>query len=157
MMSYMSQSEDKAPPLSPLPKVKPHPPQSPLRKVSDHHTVFIRPLKMTPSDEVMFNPQSPHKPLCYSFSRSPAKVSNKKVDGLGTIFYPIGWFFPFFIYMVEWSLHNKQLHFLLIPKNWKTEILFHFSITEPCRFLFEAMVFIKNGNYIVPSPSTALV
>ena len=71
----MSQSEDKAPPLSPLPKVKPHPPQSPLRKVSDHHTVFIRPLKMTPSDEVMFNPQSPHKPLCYSFSRSPAKVS----------------------------------------------------------------------------------
>ena len=74
-MSYMSQSEDKAPPLSPLPKVKPHPPQSPLRKVSDHHTVFIRPLKMTPSDEVMFNPQSPHKPLCYSFSRSPAKVS----------------------------------------------------------------------------------
>ena len=75
-MSYMSQSEDKAPPLSPLPKVKPHPPQSPLRKVSDHHTVFIRPLKMTPSDEVMFNPQSPHKPLCYSFSRSPAKVSN---------------------------------------------------------------------------------
>merc|ERR1711997_24714 len=75
MMSYMKENSEvnNAPPLSPLPKVKPHPPQSPMRKVSDHHPVFIRPLKVTPSDEVLFNPQSPHRPLCYSFSRSPAK------------------------------------------------------------------------------------
>merc|ERR1719219_563116 len=72
MMSYMK-NPDTVPPLSPLPKVKPHPPQSPMRKVSDHHTVFIRPLRVAPSDEVLFNPQSPHRPLCYSFSRSPAK------------------------------------------------------------------------------------
>lgn len=61
-----------APPLSPLPKLRAHP-QSPCRKVSDHHSVYIRPLKATPSDKVSFNPHSPHKPLSYSFSRSPAK------------------------------------------------------------------------------------
>ena len=49
-------------------------------------------------------------------------------------------FLPLVIYMVAWSLHNKQLRFLLIHTSWKTEIRF-FSITETCRFLFEAAVF----------------
>lgn len=75
MMSYMTTTDSNAPPLSPLPKVKTQITQSPIRKVSEHHSVFIRPLKNTPSDEVMFNPSSPHRPLSYSFSRSPAKVS----------------------------------------------------------------------------------
>ena len=75
LMSYMKNFVDNgAPPLSPLPKVKTHPPQSPMRKVSESHSVFIRPLKTNPQDEVCFNPKSPHRPLSYSFSRSPAKV-----------------------------------------------------------------------------------
>lgn len=76
MMSYMkgNSDENNAPPLSPLPKVKSNPPQSPMRKVSDHQNVFVRPLKDTPSDEVLFNPQSPHRQLySYTVSRSPAK------------------------------------------------------------------------------------
>lgn len=74
MMSYMTTTETNAPPLSPLPKVKVQSvAQSPIRKVSDHHSVFIRPLKANPSDEIVFNPSSPHRPLSYSFSRSPAK------------------------------------------------------------------------------------
>nr|ALB00261.1 retinoblastoma protein [Tigriopus japonicus] len=64
--------QNEAPPLSPLPKLRAHP-QSPCRKVSDNHKVFIRPLKSAPEDKVRFNPLSPHKPLSYSFSRSPAK------------------------------------------------------------------------------------
>ena len=80
MMGFMKNfvAGSSAPPLSPLPKVKTHPPQSPIRKVSDHHSVFIRPLKNNPNDEVCYNTLSPHKPLCYSFSRSPAKVSNNR-------------------------------------------------------------------------------
>ena len=75
MKGFMKNFVDNTdPPLSPLPKVKTHPPQSPIRKVSDNHTVFIRPLKNNPSDEVCYNSQSPHRPLSYSFSRSPAKV-----------------------------------------------------------------------------------
>ena len=62
-------------PLSPMPKMKNHPPPSPIRKVSDSHPVYIRPLKVNPQDEVVFQPKSPHRPLCYSFSRSPAKVT----------------------------------------------------------------------------------
>ncbi len=61
------------PPLSPLPKLRAHP-QSPCRRVSESRSVYIRPLKATPHDEVRFNPHSPHRPLSYSFSRSPAKV-----------------------------------------------------------------------------------
>ena len=64
-------------PLSPMPKMKNHPPPSPIRKVSDSHPVYIRPLKVNPQDEVVFQPKSPHRPLCYSFSRSPAKVKKK--------------------------------------------------------------------------------
>lgn len=76
LMSYMKNFVDNsAPPLSPLPKVKTHPPVSPFRKVSNNSSVFIRPLKSTPHDEVRYNPHSPHRPLCYSFSRSPAKVN----------------------------------------------------------------------------------
>jgi len=56
-----------------MPKMKNHPPPSPIRKVSDSHPVYIRPLKVNPQDEVVFQPKSPHRPLCYSFSRSPAK------------------------------------------------------------------------------------
>ena len=37
-------------------------------------------------------------------------------------------FLLFVIYMVEWSLHNKKLRFLLIHNSWKTEIWF-LSIT----------------------------
>lgn len=76
MMSYMTTTENNAPPLSPLPKLHPKVTsisQSPIRKVSDHHSVFIRPLKANPGEEVLFNPSSPHRPLSYSFSRSPAK------------------------------------------------------------------------------------
>ncbi len=62
-----------APPLSPLPpKLRAHP-QSPCRRVSENHSVYIRPLKSTPNEVVTYNPHSPHKPLSYSFSRSPAK------------------------------------------------------------------------------------
>ena len=61
-----------APPLSPLPKLRAHP-QSPCRRVSDHHSVYIRPLKSNTADVVTSNPHSPHKPLSYQFSRSPAK------------------------------------------------------------------------------------
>ena len=37
---------------------------------------------------------------------------------------------------------------------WKLDL---FSITEPCRFLFEVGVLIMSGYHIVPSPSTALI
>ncbi len=67
-----STAQAEAPPLSPLPKLRVTP-QSPCRKVSENHSVFIRPLKQTPGDVVSYNPSSPHKPLSYSFSRSPAK------------------------------------------------------------------------------------
>ena len=40
-------------------------------------------------------------------------------------------FLPVVIYMVEWSLHNITLCFLLIYNSWKIEIWF-LSITEPC-------------------------
>jgi len=63
---------NQAPPLSPLPQLRAHP-MSPCKKVSDNHSVFIRNLKSTPGDAVTYNPHSPHKPLTYSFSRSPAK------------------------------------------------------------------------------------
>ena len=60
------------PPLSPLPQLRAHP-SSPCKKVSDNHSVFIRNLK-SGQETVTYNPHSPHKPLTYSFSRSPAKV-----------------------------------------------------------------------------------
>jgi retinoblastoma-like protein 1 len=63
---------NEVPPLSPLPKLRAHP-QSPCRRLSENHSVFIRPLKSTPNDMVTYNPSSPHKPLSYCFSRSPAK------------------------------------------------------------------------------------
>ena len=62
-----------APPLSPLPKLRSFP-QSPCRKVSESQPIFIRPLKTASNDVVVNN--SPHKPLLYNFSRSPAKVIN---------------------------------------------------------------------------------
>ena len=73
----------------------------------------------------------------------------KAVEGLGTRCLLVKWhissrlftklddFLPFVFYMIEWSLHNKKLRFLLIHNIWKTEIIYFFSI-------------------IVPSPSTAL-
>jgi retinoblastoma-like protein 1 len=70
---YVKSFNSDQPPLSPLPRLKTHP-QSPIRKVSDSHPVFIRPLKFAANDEVRYNPHSPHRPLSYSFSRSPAKV-----------------------------------------------------------------------------------
>ena len=71
-LKFKRSRQAEAPPLSPLPKLRVTP-QSPCRKVSENHSVFIRPLKQAPSDIVTFNPSSPHKPLSYSFSRSPAK------------------------------------------------------------------------------------
>ncbi len=70
--SAKSSQQGRAPPLSPLPKLRAHP-QSPCRKVSETHSVYIRPLKTSADDHVTYNPGSPHKPLQYSFSRSPAK------------------------------------------------------------------------------------
>ena len=81
MMHYMTTTDNNAPPLSPMPKMKTHPPQSPIRKVSENRNVFIRPLKSHPGEEVVFNPQSPRKPLCYQFSRSPAKVRYFNSEG----------------------------------------------------------------------------
>lgn len=60
------------PPLSPLPQLRAHP-SSPCKKVSDNHSVFVRNLK-SGQETVTYNPHSPHKPLTYSFSRSPAKA-----------------------------------------------------------------------------------
>ena len=77
--SFLNKNNE--PPLSPLPKVKTNPPQSPIRKVSENRAVFIRPLKNNPTDEVKYNPQSPHPPLCYTFSRSPSK-DLKKINDL---------------------------------------------------------------------------
>ena len=71
-LKFKRSRQAEAPPLSPLPKLRVTP-QSPCRKVSENHSVFIRPLKQAPGDVVTFNPSSPHKPLSYSFSRSPAK------------------------------------------------------------------------------------
>jgi retinoblastoma-like protein 1 len=71
-LKFKRSRQAEAPPLSPLPKLR-FAPQSPCRKVSENHSVYIRPLKQTPNDVVSFNPSSPHKPLSYSFSRSPAK------------------------------------------------------------------------------------
>ncbi len=70
--SAKSSQQGRAPPLSPLPKLRSHP-QSPRRKVSENHSVYIRPLKTSADEVVSYNPGSPHKPLQYSFSRSPAK------------------------------------------------------------------------------------
>ena len=74
-LKFKKSRQNEAPPLSPLPKplLRAHP-QSPCRKISDNHSVYIRPLKVNASDTVTYNPHSPHKPLTYSFSRSPAKV-----------------------------------------------------------------------------------
>ena len=74
-LKFKKSRQNEAPPLSPLPKLRAHP-QSPCRKISDNHSVYIRPLKVNATDTVTYNAQSPHKPLTYSFSRSPAKVSN---------------------------------------------------------------------------------
>lgn len=71
-LKFKRSRQTEAPPLSPLPKLRAHP-QSPCRRVSENHPVYIRPLKATPNDMVTYNPHSPHKPLSYSFSRSPAK------------------------------------------------------------------------------------
>ncbi len=70
--SARSSQQGRAPPLSPLPKLRAHP-QSPCRRVSESHSVYIRPLKTSSEDIVSYNSGSPHKPLQYSFSRSPAK------------------------------------------------------------------------------------
>ena len=77
-LKFKKSRQNEAPPLSPLPKplLRAHP-QSPCRKISDNHSVYIRPLKVNASDTVTYNPHSPHKPLTYSFSRSPAKVRNR--------------------------------------------------------------------------------
>ena len=77
-LKFKKSRQNEAPPLSPLPKLRAHP-QSPCRKISDNHSVYIRPLKVNATDTVTYNAQSPHKPLTYSFSRSPAKVSNRTV------------------------------------------------------------------------------
>lgn len=76
-LKFKKSRQNEAPPLSPLPKLRAHP-QSPCRKISDNHSVYIRPLKVNANDSsfVTFNPHSPHKPLTYSFSRSPAKVGH---------------------------------------------------------------------------------
>ncbi len=71
--SAKSSQQGRAPPLSPLPKLRSHLAQSPRRKVSENHSVYIRPLKAGTDEVVAYNPRSPHKPLQYSFSRSPAK------------------------------------------------------------------------------------
>ena len=52
--------------LSPLPRLAANP-QSPYRRVSQKHPVFVSPLKATNF------PQSPNRPISYSFMRSPAK------------------------------------------------------------------------------------
>ena len=72
-LKFKKSRQDEAPPLSPLPKLRTHP-QSPIRRISDNHSVFIRPLKSNANESVTYNTLSPHKPLTYSFSRSPAKV-----------------------------------------------------------------------------------
>ena len=77
-LKFKRSNAQDAPPLSPLPKLRAHP-QSPCRKISDSHHIYIRPLKTAASNSkdsssgVTFNPTSPHKPISYSFSRSPAK------------------------------------------------------------------------------------
>ena len=53
--------------LSPLPRLAANP-QSPYRRVSQKHAVFVSPLKATSNF-----PQSPNRPISYSFMRSPAK------------------------------------------------------------------------------------
>lgn len=60
------------PPLSPLPQLRANP-SSPCRQVSQSHSVFIRPLKPSSVNSGTQYHKSPHKPLSYSFSRSPAK------------------------------------------------------------------------------------
>ena len=70
------QAGQQQPPLSPLPQLRAHP-SSPCKKVSDNHSVFIRNLK-SGQETVTYNPHSPHKPLTYSFSRSPAKVRHSQ-------------------------------------------------------------------------------
>ena len=66
-------------------------------------------------------------------------------------------FLPFVIYMVEWSLHNKKLCFLLIHNSWKTEIIFFFQSLNHVDFYLKPWFLIKSSYYIVPSPSTALL
>ena len=83
------------------------------------------------------------------------KVHLKSVEGRpgrGTRYNLLNWhisswlftklddFLPFVYYMVEWSLHNKKMHFLLIHNSWKTGIWF-LLITEQFRCQFEATVF----------------
>ena len=62
-------------------------------------------------------------------------------------------FLPFVFYMVEWSLVNKKLCFLLIIQKRKLyfQSLNHVDINLKPQFL------IKSGYYIAPSPSTALL
>jgi len=60
------------PPLSPLPQLRANP-ASPCRQVSQAHSLFIRPLNRGPLNLGSQSHKSPHKPLSYSFSRSPAK------------------------------------------------------------------------------------
>ena len=64
-------------------------------------------------------------------------------------------FLPFAIYMVELSLHNKKLGFLLIHKSWKMEIRFFQSLNH-VYFYLKAQFLITSGYYIVPCPSIAL-
>ena len=91
-LKFKKSRQNEAPPLSPLPKLRAHP-QSPCRKISDNHSVYIRPLKVNATDTVTYNAQSPHKPLTYSFSRSPAKVSNEQYGYLDSMTI-ISIFFP---------------------------------------------------------------
>ena len=60
-------------------------------------------------------------------------------------------FLIFVFYMVEWSLGNKTLHFLLIiPAEIIFQSLNHVEVNLKPQFL------MKSGYYIVPSLSTAL-
>ena len=65
-------------------------------------------------------------------------------------------FLPFAIYMVEGSLHIKKMCFLLIQNSWETDIRFFFKSLKHVYFYLMPQFLIKNGYYIVPSPSTAL-
>ena len=76
-------------------------------------------------------------------------IKSKAVEGLGTLqwngilvldFLP-NWTIFFHYYMVEWSLSNKKLSFLLIIP---TEIR---VFTKPCGSQFEAAVLTKSSYY----------
>ena len=64
-------------------------------------------------------------------------------------------FLPIISYMIQWSLENKKMRFLLISWLSKTEIRFFLSLNH-VEIHLNPQFLIKSGYYVVPSPSTDL-